>query len=231
MVATERWYPPGFMGSEDAILRIAKIRDPSRWKSDAMAPAEDHVWHELGKDLNATYIRNHLGTIYKGDVLTIDRLYDYSEALAELRGALFDGDLVAFFLDENGKQDFILKDGWGGSEGGEILLRGVVDLVDGWRRLIMLKSDDIDNFAKSLPSASTGSAEDRAATKARALKQPVGEVFKKMDEWRSSKGDYIPTKLEDEAAMRAAGINRDDARELRKNYPRRPRGRPKADKK
>jgi hypothetical protein len=47
MVARERFYPRGVIGSEDAILRIAKIRDPFRWTADRILPDEQAVWNGL----------------------------------------------------------------------------------------------------------------------------------------------------------------------------------------
>jgi hypothetical protein len=225
------------MGSEAAILHIAKTRDPSRWAADRILPDEQAVWNGLGKTLNAELIGSHLSVLEKserqrvGDTSIMDRLCDFSDALAELRKALFAGEVVAYYLDERGKQDFILKEGWGGDLGADILLRGVVDLVDGWRRLILLKEEDIAKLASSLPPAWVYEVEgSNPATKDRALKRPAVEKRRLFEEWRASLGGRIPTMADDIAAMKAKGMNRDDARELRKAYPRLPRGKPRSEK-
>jgi hypothetical protein len=226
-----RFYPKGFVGSEAAILQIAKTRDPSRWTADRILPDEQAVWDGLGKTLNAEFISSHLSVLKKGtgpeagDTSMIDRLCDFSDALAELRKSLFAGEIVAYFVDEEGKQDFILRDGWGGEQGADILLRGVVDLVDGWRRLILLRTEDINRLAGSLPPAWV--YEVNPANKERALKRPAAEKRLVFEDWRSSLNGRIPTLAEDIAAMKAKGVNRDDARELRKAYPRLPRGKPR----
>jgi hypothetical protein len=236
MVTGKRFYPKGYIGSEAAILQIARTRDPSRWIPDKILSDEQAVWNSLGKTLNAELISSHLSVLDKterqraNDTSMMDRLCDFSDALAELRKALFAGEIVAHFVDENGKLDFILKDGWGGDQGADILLRGAVDLVDGWRRLVLLKRDDIDRLAKSLPPAWVYEESEGACgtTKNRALKRPAVEKRRVFEEWRASLGGKIPTMAEDIAAMKAKGINRDDARELRKAYPSLPRGKPRS---
>ncbi|MET4493485.1 hypothetical protein [Bradyrhizobium sp. LA7.1] len=162
-----RFYPRGFTGSEDTILTIAKIRDPDRWQFEDMNPDEREVWTGLGKTLNAEFIYNHLGVLtLKANkdqrAAMTHRLCDYGDALNELRKSLYSGELVAHFCDESGKMWNILKDGWGGDEGPGILLRGVVDLEGGiWRRVVLLKTDEIETFARSLPSAWAHKSEPR----------------------------------------------------------------------
>ena len=235
-MVTGRFFPKGYMGSEAAIVHIAKTRDPSHWTADRISPDEQAVWTGLGITLNAEFIEDHLRVLVRdkaGDTSMMDRLRDFSDALAELRKALFASEITAYFIDENGKLDFILKDGWGGDQGADILLRGVVDLVDGWRRVVLLKTDDINRLAMSLPPAWVDPEGEGASatTKGRALKRPAAEKRRVFKEWRESQESLnflIPTLAEDIAAMKAHGINRDDARELRKAYPRLPRGKPRA---
>ena len=170
MVTGDRFYPKGFMGSEAAIVHIAKTRDPSRWTADRISPDEQAVWSGLGKTLNAEFVSDHLRVLggNAGDTSMVERLCDFSDALDELRKALFAGETAAHFVDDNGKLDFILKDGWGGDHGKDILLRGVVDLVDGWRRVVLLKADDVNRLAMSLPPAWVEQEGTSAATKGRA---------------------------------------------------------------
>jgi hypothetical protein len=233
-----RFYPKGFIGSESAILLIAKTRDPSRWTDDTISSIERAVWDGLGTTLNAEFIGDHLRVLSKhqrqltGDTSMIHRLCDFSEAHIDLRKALFAGEIVAYFLEENGKLNFIMKDGWGGDDGADILLRGVADLVDCWRRVILFSSDDIKRLAPSLPPAWV--EESGQAAKGghinRAVKRPAVEKRRFFEEWRAALDGRVPTTAEDIAAMKEKGINREDARELRKAHPRLPRGKPRAPK-
>jgi hypothetical protein len=135
-MAGERFYPKGYIGSEQAILQIAKTRDPSRWTHERILPDERLVWDALGTHLNAQFIEGHLRLLMKDvrpkeDTSRIDRLCDFSDALGELRKSLFSGETVAYFCDEQGKLDFIIKEGWGRDEGSDILLCGIVDVEGG----------------------------------------------------------------------------------------------------
>jgi hypothetical protein len=226
-----RFIPKGYMGSEAAIVHIAKTRDPSHWTADRISPDEQAVWSGLGKTLNAELLDSHLRVLVKKpDDTMMDRLCDFSDALAELIKALFAGEITAWFVDENGKLNFILKNGWGGDHGADILLRGVVDLVDGRRKPVLLKADEINSLAMSLPPADP-EQEEAGATKARALKRPTTEKRKMFKQWWESLNGRIPTRAEAIAAMKDRGINRDDTRELLKEYPHLPRGKPRSSKK
>jgi hypothetical protein len=226
-----RFIPKGYMGSEAAIVHIAKTRDPSHWTADRISPDEQAVWDGLGKTLNAELLDSHLRVLVKKpDDTMMDRLCDFSDALAELIKALFAGEITAEFVDENGKLNFILKNGWGGNQGADILLRGVVDLVGGRRRVVLLKTDEIDRLARSLPPADPEQKGTGAATKGRALKRPTTEKRQIFKLWWESLNGRIPTRAEAIAAMKDRGINRDDTRELLKAYPR-PRGKPRSSKK
>jgi hypothetical protein len=231
MVARERFYPKGYIGSEQAILLMAKTRDPKRWQDEAMFAGERAIWDGLGGALNAEFLPAHLGVLVKDtrridDPSMVNRLRDYSDALVEVRRSLHAGDLVAHYCDEAGKFSFILKDGWGGDLAVDILLRGIVDLEDSWRRPILLKTEEVLRLARSLPPAWNEDGA-RRPPKAEGLKRPTAEKRKLFQKWRESLGGRIPTLSDDISAMKDLGINRDDARQLRKDHPSLPRGKPK----
>ncbi|MET4364311.1 hypothetical protein ABIB06_004910 [Bradyrhizobium sp. LB8.2] len=225
-----RFYPKGFIGSEEAILKIAKTRDPERWGDDAMSSDERQVWNALGKSLNATFIYNHLPYhVKEADRAegTIDRYCDFMEALSELRKSLFAGETVAYFCEDSGKMKHVLKEGWGGDEGDDILLKGTVTLEGGlWDRVILLKASDIEFLARSLPPAwsSGGKVELAERITGAGANDKKRQIYKA---YRDALDDVIPTIVDDVAAMKSHGISRQDTRWLRKQFPSRPRGRPK----
>jgi hypothetical protein len=225
-----RFIPKGYMGSEAAIVRIAKTRDPSRWATNRISPDEQALWNGLGKTSNAEFVFDDLRVLVgnAGGADWLERGCDFLGALEELRKALYAGEITAHFVDENGKLNFILKDGWCGGQGADILLRGVVDLEAGWRQPVLLKTSDVDGLARSLPPAYV--EREDAGAKDRALRRPTAEKRRIFGEWRESLNGRIPTEKEDIAAMKDRGVNRADVRELRKDYPRRPWGKPRASK-
>jgi hypothetical protein len=188
------------------------------------------VWDNLGVTLNAEYTADHLRVLTKkGDAQTEElkfhRLADFSSALEELHKSLHDGTVVAYSLDNRGKMRPILKESWGTPEGADILLCGVVDLEDGGRRAILFSPQAIEKFARALPPAWE---DEKKLDRSRATKRSVGEKREIYKRFRESLGDTIPTISDDVKAMKAWGINREDTRNLRKDHPSRPRGRPKA---
>jgi hypothetical protein len=225
-----RFYPTGYIGSENALLVIARIRDPERWDAKALPDEERSVWDNLGVNLNAEYTADHLRVLIKkrdeqAEELKFHRLADFSAALGELRKSLHDGTVVAYTCNDSGMIKPILKDGWGMAEGADILLRGVVDLADGSRRGILFKPQAIEKFARALPPAW---GDEKKLDRSRAVKRSAREKREIYSKFRQSLGDSIPTRREDIKAMKALGISREDTRNLRKDHPSRPRGRPKA---
>jgi hypothetical protein len=232
MTTTTRFYPKGYIGSEQGILRVAKKRDSNHWIPERVHPDELPIWEGLGTRYNALLLQNHLSVLVpieqrQSDTSMIHRLCDFGDALVEIRKALHAGDLVAEFLDESGKLGSILKDGWGGDAGDEILLRGAVDLADGRSRLLLFKLATLDQFAKSLTPAwpdQVAETSQRPAPKMPAVKLAASEKRRLFREWRDSSPERIPTLSEDIAHMKLVGINREDTRQLRKDFPRLPRG-------
>lgn len=222
MVTSVRYYPRGYIGSEGALLRIAKTRHPERWQQ--LHEKEAEIYSGLGTRYNAEV----LGAILrqeiprdalKADVAIAERLFDFEDAARDLRAALHAGDLAAEFVDERGEFGWIKSAGWGGDEGIWILFRGVVTLEDGWVRLILFKIDAIDRFA--VAAAPSSAKQERPKLSVREAKQ-------KFKEWRESRGEDTPTQNEDFEYMRRLGVSRDRVKLLRKEYPSLPRGKPKA---
>jgi hypothetical protein len=235
MAMTTRFYPKGFIGSEQAILRVAKKRDPNHWIPGRIHRDELPIWEGLGTRYNALLLQNHLSVLVpieqrKTDTSMIDRLCDFGDALVEIRKALHAGDLVAEFLDESGKFDSIARDGWGGDAGDETLLSGIVDLADGRSRVLLLKLTTLDRLAESLPPAwpdQVAETSQRPPPKMPTVKLAASERRRLFKEWRESCPNRIPTLSEDVAQMKLLGINREDTRELRKDFPSLPRGKPR----
>lgn len=228
-----RYYPDEYLGSEQAAIHLARLNSPEKWKPETMFPGEQAMWAGLGGSLNAETIEYQVYRmsleIKRSDAMAdvaalIARHCDFDIAVQKLRRSLHSGEITAEYCDQRGKFGFIQKDGWGGLDGGKILLRGIVELEDGWTRLILLRVDAIENLAKG-----ASQHEACAATKPGDEKpgMPTLERRQLFAEWRASQGDYIPKLAEDTEQMKKVGVNRDDTRELRKDFPRRPRGKPK----
>jgi hypothetical protein len=96
------------MGSEAAIVRIAKTRDPSRWATNRISPDEQALWNGLGKTSNAEFVFDDLRVLVgnAGAADWLERGCDFLGALEELRKALYAGEITAHFVDENGKLNF-----------------------------------------------------------------------------------------------------------------------------
>jgi hypothetical protein len=225
MVSTIRYIPRGYVDSEAALLRIAKTRHPARWRVESMNEKEAEIYSGLGSLYNAEILgdllRFSVPASNEAEIRAIaERLFDFEDAAYDLRIALHAGEVVAEFVDENGRFGSVKSQGWGGDTALSILLRGVVWLHDvagqNVSRLVLFKIDHIDRFAKS---------RKKAGPRARFSKAAAERGFK---EWRQSRGDEIPSVLEDCRYMKSTfDVGRDFVRELRKTSTNATRGRPK----
>lgn len=145
MATSVRFYPKGTVGTETAILWLARAKYPSRWTDDAMSEVEQRVWSGINRSFNGYVIGDELvyRTRDKRAPDTILRLADFEECLLELRRALHAGDLVAHFIDEHGAGDFVKPYSWGSDGAVTVLLTGVADLEDGYARLILINEKDL----------------------------------------------------------------------------------------
>jgi hypothetical protein len=57
-----RFYPKGYIGSEQGILNVAKIRDPEHWLPEKILADEGLIWAGLGSSHSGTYLANYLGS-------------------------------------------------------------------------------------------------------------------------------------------------------------------------
>jgi hypothetical protein len=145
MVSSARFYPKGTMGVDQAALWLARSKYPHRWDFGKMDTQERDVWQGMNVTFNGAIIdvEHSLRTKALGDPNSLERYCDFSEAVRELRQALYAGDLVAFFIDENGNQDFIRPNSWGSDDAPVVILSGLADLDDGYCRLILLRDADL----------------------------------------------------------------------------------------
>lgn len=228
MATNIRYVPRGYIDTERALIRIATVRNPGRWRVDAMHSKEREIYEGLGRSFNAEFLGDHLryhisAEDRKADQNILERLFDYNDAISDLREALHAGDFVAEFVDEHGKFDFIKSEGWGGEAGIEILCRGVAWLDYGHLtvcRLVLFKAETIETFA-----AKPISADAQNRTQPPRVRQ--ADIQKRFNEWRSSIEPKIPSEIEDYNHMRQFGVSRERVRTLRRNAPRKTRGRPK----
>src|SRR3954466_2962156 len=121
MVSTSRYYPKGFIGSEQAGVLLAKLCNPDHWRPETMVPGECEIWGGLGFTFNAEAIHSILFRLKSdlsksgsdADVSAMEERYvDFDYAMQDLRSALHWGELTAEFCDEHGRFDVIQKEGW-----------------------------------------------------------------------------------------------------------------------
>jgi hypothetical protein len=167
MVAYVRYIPPGYIDSEGALLRIAKARNPDRWRPELLHEKETEIYRGLGTRYKADFLEFELReqipqAEMEGNRAIAERFFDFNDAVYDLRIALHAGDLIAEFCDERGEFGWIESAGWGGDNALENLLRGDVELKDGWVRLILFKIDSIDKFASQPDASAERSSEAKA---------------------------------------------------------------------
>ncbi len=169
MATTIRYIPRGYVDTERALIRIATIRNPERWRSEVMHTTERNIYEGLGRAFNSELLGDHLRVLIpeqerEADQNILERLLDYNDAIYDLREALHAGDFVAEFVDENGRFDFIQSQGWGGDAGLEILCRGIAWLDCGTEavsRLVLFKAETIESFARISSKADAASPPDK----------------------------------------------------------------------
>jgi hypothetical protein len=225
MVATVPFVPKGYLYSEDALLRIANIRHPDRWRQALLHPKEAEIYANLNqpKGFNAQVLQYILMDEIPLDDLNANpdiarRLRDFDYAAYDLRIALYSGDIIAEFIDKRGKLGWIKSSSWGGDNAMSILLLGVVDLEDGaYGRRILFKIDSIDKLAKQPVVRPKRHPKSRA------------EMERGFGKWRKDCEPHIPSETEDyEYMSREFGASREIVRDLRESVPKLPRGRPPA---
>jgi hypothetical protein len=146
----ERYVPRGYIGSEQALVLIAKTNHPDRWRDDLLLDQEREIYERLGSSLNGELLGDHIKVnIAKTDResgLVMERVCDFEDAAHWLRENLHSGDLIGKYLDENGDWHDIPSKRWGADDGLEALLKGVVVFDEGRylvSRLILFSTKDL----------------------------------------------------------------------------------------
>jgi hypothetical protein len=169
MVSEVRFYPTGFIGTEQAAVLVARLCYPDNWKPETFVPGEQHLWSELGFSLSAEFVQIPLTDLREEAIKAhIDfvpmrtRWVDFDNAMQDLQKALFAGVIVAECCDPTGRQFAISKEFWGGVHGVESLLRGLLQTTYP-RAPILLNVKAVESLANSLfvSSAKIGSVAKR----------------------------------------------------------------------
>ena len=156
----ERYVPRGYVGSEQALVLIAKENHPDRWRDDLLLDKEREIYERLGFSLNGELLGDHIKvSIAKTDResgLVMERVCDFEDAAHWLRENLHSGDLIGKYLDENGDWHDIPSKRWGADDGLEALLKGVVVFDEGRylvSRLVLFSTNDLMAFVTSSVSS------------------------------------------------------------------------------
>lgn len=231
-----RFVPEGYIDLDQAIVLAAKLRNPDRWRPTGMHATEIAIYSGLGTAYRTEFLGDYLAVqISEADrsanPMIMERLCDHRDASAEIRRALFSGRLKSEFIDDWGKFDFILKDGWGGDAGLAIMQCGVAWLDDGpdeVSRLVLLRTAELAAFVQSLPSTSGANPKRNQDRPGGDL--PVGSRSRKdvaRQKLLSLRAEGTMTLQQEVEAMKQAGFGRDLVRQLRRGLTNAPRGRRK----
>jgi hypothetical protein len=224
-MAGVRYVPRGHIGSEQALVLIAKAGHPDRWRDDMLSPIEKEIYERLGRTLNAELLADHLRVILpkaeRDRPAVVERLCDFEDAARWLRESLHSGEICSRYLDESGKWHDIPAERWGADDGLGALLKGLIWLDEGRTevsRLILLAVKKLEHLCRVANStkAATTRAPQSSISDAKAE-----HVFKT---WRAKRGEDIPTETEDYLFMREFGVSRDRVRRLRAQTRNRERG-------
>lgn len=127
------YIPPGYIGIIKGVLFVAALRNRERWDFGKMLPNEAAIWEALPQMRYPEFIENLLladvpREARENDSSLIERVIDYREARADIRTALAEDKLRAYFFDEKGEMHHVLKEGWRSDAGQEILEHGYARL-------------------------------------------------------------------------------------------------------
>jgi hypothetical protein len=215
-----RYIPRGYIGSEQALILVAKAKNPERWRDDALIPKEKEIYERLGLTLNAQLLGDHLTAMLsiaerKGSAV-MERAFDFEDAAHWLRESLHAGDISGRYLDENGKWHEIPAERWGAEDGLDSLLTGLVG-----KYVVLLAVKDLEALCRT--SGSNKKASNRLAQRTISDAQ-AEQNFK---DWRAQRGQDIPTEAEDCRYMKQFGVSRERVRLLRTKVENRARGKRK----
>jgi hypothetical protein len=227
-MANARYVPRGHIGSEQALILVAKATNPERWRDDMLIPKEKEIYERLGRTLNAELLGEHINAMLseaeRDGAAVMERICDFEDAAHRLRESLHAGDILGRYLDENGKWHDIPAERWGADDGLDSLLTGFVWLDEGKyevSRLVLLAVRDLEALCGTSGTNRKGS--NRLAQ--RTISDAKAEqVFKA---WRAQRGQDIPTEAEDCGYMKRFGVSRARVRLLRTKVENRTRGKRK----
>lgn len=129
-----RYYPPGMIGTETTLLRIAERRHPERWGAGELADEERIVWQAWGKTLGPVGVETKVSAICRrlsdsGQKDAAGAVYgrwlDICEAYDQLRHWLHGGELTAWADDETGVRHEVTAAAWGGIGAQDAIFEGV----------------------------------------------------------------------------------------------------------
>jgi hypothetical protein len=226
-MAAERYVPRGYIGSEQALVLIAKANHPDRWRDELLLGKEREIYDGLGLSWNGEFLGDHIKVnLTKADResgLVMECVCDFEDAAHWLRENLHVGDLIGKYLDENGDWHDIPSKRWGADDGLEALLKGVVVFDEGRyfvSRLILFSTEELTALIDAGANPYNSRAARPTVSNARAQQEFLA--------WRAKRGENIPTEEEDIAYMRETfGVSRDRTRQLRKGVRNLPRGKPR----
>lgn len=133
MVSEVRFYPTGYLGTEQAAVLLAKLLRPENWSKETFLPGEEELWDGLGQSLSAEFIEYPLVKLRdEAKLAGLDfsplrtRWVNFDQAMQRLQKSLFAGEISAGIVDSAGNKIAISKELWGGVHGVDSLLRGLV---------------------------------------------------------------------------------------------------------
>lgn len=159
-----RFYPTGYIGLEQATLRLARRVDPKEWEGDSMLHGEGNFWSGLAIETSAASISGQLWARYrdsnsKEKLRVYLRVQSFLHAQQQLQKWLFSGEVRGEYVDENGRWGWILKEGWSTAGGLEVLEEGVALLEDNWVRLVLVREADLDELIERLDASASDKIE------------------------------------------------------------------------
>jgi hypothetical protein len=227
-MANARYVPRGHIGSEQALVLVAKATNPDRWRDHMLIPKEKEIYEGLGRTLKAEHLDEHIRVMLskpeREGSAVVERICDFHDAAHWLRESLHAGDISGRYLDEDGKWHDIPAERWGAGDGLDSLLSGFVWLDEGKykvSRLVLLAIKDLEALCKN--SGSNKSARNRLAQ--RTISDAHAE--QEFKAWRAQRGQDIPTEAEDCRYMKRFGVSRNRVRLLRTKVENRARGKRK----
>jgi hypothetical protein len=98
-MANARYVPRGHIGSEQALVLVAKATNPDRWRDHMLIPKEKEIYEGLGRTLKAEHLDEHIRVMLskpeREGSAVVERICDFHDAAHWLRRAC----MLAIFPD------------------------------------------------------------------------------------------------------------------------------------